>query len=58
MEDMANLIFLKCLGRKCKNYVYYMEQLSSKLQVEDLFDKFTESLEILKSYKNSLCSFV
>ena len=54
MEDMANLIFLKCLGRKCNNYMEYMEQLSSKLQVEDLFDKFTESLEILKSYKKDI----
>lgn len=54
MEDMANLIFLKCLGRKCNNYMEYMEQLSSKLQVEDLFDKFTESLEILKSYNKDI----
>ena len=54
MEDMANLIFLKCLGRKCNNYMEYMEQLASKLQVEDLFDKFTESLEILKSYKKDI----
>ena len=54
MEEMANLIFLKCLGRKCKNYLDYMEQLSSKLQVEDLFDKFTESLELLKSYKKDI----
>ena len=54
MEDMANLIFLKCLGRKCNNYMEYMEQLSSKLQVEDLFDKFTESLELLKSYKKDI----
>ena len=54
MEDMANLIFLKCLGRKCNKYMNYMEQLSSKLQVENLFDKFTESLEILKSYKKDI----
>ena len=54
MEDMANLIFLKCLGRKCNKYKDYMVQLSSESQIEDLFDKFTESLEILKSYKREI----
>lgn len=54
MENMANLIFMKCIGKKCENYQNYLLQLSSKEEVEKLFDKFTQNLEILKSYNQDI----
>lgn len=53
MEELANLIFKYFTGKNCEKYNDFLEELSSKNQVEELFDKFTQSLEILiKNNKN------
>ena len=54
MEEMANLIFMKCTGKKCLNYRDYIMLLSSKNQVELLFERFTQNLDILKSYSQEI----
>lgn len=54
MQELANLIFMKCIGKQCENYKDYLMELSSKEQVEFYFDKFTKNLDILKSYDQNI----
>ena len=54
METMADLLFMKCIGKKCDKYEYYLSQLSLEDDIEYLFDKFTEDIAILKSYNQQI----
>jgi len=54
MEAMANLLFMKCIGKKCDKYECYLSQLSLEDDIERLFDKFTEDINILKSYNQQI----
>ena len=49
MQELANLLFLKCLGKKCYKYNEYLLQLADEDEVEKLFNKFTKDINILKS---------
>lgn len=54
LESMATLIFMKCIGKPCLKLKDYLIQLSSKEEIEFLFERFTENLEILKIHNQDI----
>ena len=54
MQDLANLLYMKCLGKKCNKYDNYLLELSDSDEVERLFNKFTKEINLLKSYDQDI----
>ena len=54
MEEMANLLFMKCLGKNCYKLKDYLSKLVLEEDVEKYFDLFTEDINILKSYNQAI----
>jgi GTP-binding protein EngB required for normal cell division len=58
MEEMANLIYTKCLGKKCTKYHEYLQKLFYKQDIESYFDEFTQTISLLKSYNKKIHTMV
>jgi GTP-binding protein EngB required for normal cell division len=56
MKKMADLIYIRCIGKKCEKIEEYLNQLSLEEKVEEKFDEFNKNLDILRSYKKSIHS--
>ncbi len=54
MQELANLLYMKCLGKKCNKYDNYLLELSEPDEVERLFNKFTKEINKLKSYDQDI----
>lgn len=56
MKKMADIIYKRCIGKKCEKIEEYLKQLSSDEKVEDIFKQFNKNIETLKSYKQHIHS--
>lgn len=56
MIKMANLIYKRCIGKKCEKIDEYLNQLSSDEKVDDIFKQFNKNLDVLKSYNQDIHS--
>ena len=54
MEEMANLLFMKCIGKKCYKLKDYLSELVLDDDVEKYFAKFAEDINILRSYNQAI----
>lgn len=54
MKDLANFIYITCLGKRCLKYEEYLLELEKDNNVEKLFDEFTEEINLLKSYDRKI----
>ena len=56
MKLMANLIYKKSIGKNCEKFEEYLRQLSSEEKIEELFQKFSKNLDILRLYNKKIHS--
>ena len=58
LEELANLIYKKCLGKKCNKYNEYLQKLNYQEDIEKYFDNFTQAISLLKSYNKKIHTMV
>ena len=54
MQELADILYMNCLGKKCNKYEQYLSQLAFEDEVEKLFNDFTKDIKILKTYDQEI----
>ena len=54
MQELADILYMNCLGKKCNKYEEYLSQLALDDEVEKLFNDFTKDIKILKTYDQEI----
>ena len=54
MKELADKLYMNCLGKKCYKYTEYLSTLAFEDEVEKLFNNFTKDIKILKTQEQEI----